>query len=292
MKKLPFKQLRHSLTKPFAKLIILATACSPRFINRLNASVFGYILSILPLPSNKTIKSNQNKIDLTDISTKKIYASVLNNYFDFFYLSYRTDAKFNKIVKIQGLEHLKRAQEENRGIIAVTAHLGPWELLPRALKLNGFNIAVIGRTLKQQSVSNILEKLRQKPGVITIDRDRAASPILRNLKNNNIVGMLIDQATNGVQNEQINFLGRPAATPVSPALFAKKLNTPIVTMHIEQKKDSTYLLTIDEPFFPKAEDTTTQILTLLNERISNWITEAPNNWVWFHKRWKKIKTTK
>ncbi len=291
MKKLPFKQLRHLLTVPFVKLVILGTACSPRFINRLNASIWGYILSIFPLPSNKIIESNQKKISHINISTRKVYTCVLNNYFDFFYLSYRNKTKFSKIVKIQGIEHLTRAQEENKGIIAVTAHLGPWELLPRALKQNGFDIAVIGRALKQQSVSDILERLRQKPGVITIDRDKAASPILRNLKKNNIIGMLIDQATRGVQNEQINFLGKPAPTPVSPALFAKKLNAPIVTMHIKQNTDSTYLLIIDEPFFPKPEDTTEQILTLLNNRISNWITEAPNSWVWFHKRWKKIKKT-
>ena len=181
MKKLPFKQLRHLLTVPFVKLVILGTACSPRFINRLNASIWGYILSIFPLPSNKIIESNQKKISHINISTRKVYTCVLNNYFDFFYLSYRNKTKFSKIVKIQGIEHLTRAQEENKGIIAVTAHLGPWELLPRALKQNGFDIAVIGRALKQQSVSDILERLRQKPGVITIDRDKAASPILRNL---------------------------------------------------------------------------------------------------------------
>ena len=292
MKKLPFKHLRHSLTTPFVKVIILLTACSPRFLNRLNASIMGHVLALLPLPSNRVIKSNQKKIEKSHrlkLSTSAIYTNMINGYFDFFYLSRRSNDTFSKIVKIDGLEHLEKALEAKKGVIAVTAHLGPWELLPRALKQNGFDIAVIGRSLKQKSTSEILEKLRQKPGVVTIDRDRAAAPILRTLKKNNIVGMLIDQATRGVQNEQISFLGKPAATPVSPALFAKKLNTPIVTMHIKQNNDSTYLLKIDEPFLPKPEDTTEQILSLLNNRICSWITEAPNSWVWFHKRWKKIR---
>ncbi len=294
MKKIPFKSLRHLLTTPAAKLVIFLAVITPRWLSRLNAKILGWFLSILPLPSNKVIQKHQQGImkkNNIQTSTSQIYTSILIGFFDFFYLSYRSDETFKKLVQTEGAENMQEALAKGNGVIAITAHFGSWELLPRAMKILGFDLGVIGRSLKQKGVAQVLNNLREKPGIQTIDRNAGAAPIVRLLRQNRTLGMLIDQATKGVQNEQINFLGKPASTPVSPALFAKKLNTPIVTMHIEQNNDSTYLLIIDKPFFPKPEDTTEQILTLLNDRISNWITETPSSWVWFHNRWKKIKKT-
>ncbi len=221
------------------------------------------------------------------VTVAEIYTGILAGFFDFFYLSYRSDNTFNKIVKVDGSDNMKKALSYGKGVIAVTAHYGPWELLPRAVKLLGFDIGVIGRTLSQQGASDVLDKLRRKPGIQTIDRDAGVAPILRLLRKNNTLGMLIDQDTKGVQSEFANFLGHLARTPVAPAVLSTKLDAPIVTVHITRQKDSTYLLEIDEPVFFTEEDSIPEILTLLNGRISRWILNAPEQWVWFHNRWRR-----
>ncbi len=289
MKKIPFKTLRHAMTVPAVRLVIFAAAVSPRFISRLNAVVAGWILSILPLPSNRVVRKHQRTIMADNgiyVSVAQIYTSVLIGFLDFFYLSYRNDKCFGKMVKVKGSANMEEALSHGKGIIAVTAHFSAWELLPRAMKILGFDIGVVSRSMSQKGIERVLDNLRQKPGIKTIHRKAGAAPIMRLLRDNRTMGMLIDQDTKGVQSEFADFLGCPARTPVAPALFAKKLMAPVVTMHISRQKNSTYLLEIDEPLFFDSEDATADILNTLNSRISQWILDAPEQWVWFHKRWR------
>ena len=289
MKKIPFRAFRHALTVPAVKIVIFIACITPRPVSRLNAFVMGWILSVLPLPSNRLIRKHQHIVMTANniyTSAHKIYSSVLIGFFDFFYLSYRSDETFRSIVKMSGLANMEKALSYGKGIIAVTAHYGPWELLPRAMKLHGYTIGVVGKSFSQKGASRILDELRQKPGIETIDRDSGAGPILRLLRRNGTLGILIDQNTNGVQSESVDFLGFPARTPVAPAVLATKIQAPVVTIHIKRGADSNYHLEIDEPVFFSEEQTTQEILTLLNQRISQWILAAPEQWVWFHNRWR------
>lgn len=290
MKKLPFKTFRHALTVPAVNLVVFAAAALPRPVSRACANILGWFLSVLPLPSNKVIGKHRTSVMSSNgiqLKTAKIYSSVISAYFDFFYLSYRSDKAFKKIVKIQGADNMKKALSHGNGVVAVTAHFGAWELLPRAIKLLNLNIGVIGRSVSLPGAAAVLDKLRQKPGIETIDRDAGIGSMLRLLRKNGVLGMLIDQDTKGVQSIFADFLGHPARTPVAPAAFSRKLNAPVVTMHITRQADSTYLLVIDEPLFCEENHSPTDILTILNERIGEWILDAPEQWVWFHNRWRR-----
>ena len=289
-KKLPFKTLRHTLALPFAKMLVLSISITPRPLSALTAKIIGWLFSILPLSSGKIIEKHRQtvmKANGINVSTSLIYSNTLRGFFDFFYLSSRNDKLFKKIVTVSGAENLRKALEKGKGVVAVTAHFGAWELMPRAIKLLGVDIGVVGRSLKQEKVSLFLDKLRQKPGIKTINRDQGASSMLRLLGENYVIGMLIDQDTNGVQSESISFLGLPALTPVAPSVLAAKRGIPLVTIHIVRQENSKYLLEIDEPQFFSKDDSLGNILLMLNERISNWIIKNPEQWIWFHDRWRR-----
>jgi len=290
MKRLPFKTLRHALTAPAFRLVILTAAVTPRWLSRINACILGWLLSRLPLPSNRIIEKHIHgvmKDNGVTASAADIYSSVLTSFFDFFYLSYRSDSAFRKLVEVSGAENMAEAVSRGTGVIAVTAHFSAWELLPRAVKLLGFETAVVGRSLSQKDASCVLDKLRQKPGIQTVDRDAGASPIVRLLRSGYALGILIDQSTRGVDSELCDFLGRQAPTPVSPAILAKRLKVPVVTLHVTRRKNHRYILEIDKPLFFDEKDSVSDILKQLNNRISSWILSAPEQWVWFHNRWRK-----
>jgi KDO2-lipid IV(A) lauroyltransferase len=289
MNRIPFKTLRHALTVPAVKAVILVSVITPRWLSRINARILGLILAKLPLPSNRILeKHRQTVMKKNGISagTADVYTSILTSFFDFFYLSYRSDSAFRKVVVVRGAENMAEALSHGKGVIAVTAHFSAWELAPRAIRLLGHDVAVVGRSLSQKDASEVLDRLRQKPGVITVDRDAGASPVLRLLRSNHTLGILIDQNTKGVQSEIVDFLGSPAPTPASPAILAGKLGIPVVTLHLTRRENSTYTLDIDRPVFFDRSVPVTEILGILNERISSWILNAPEQWVWFHDRWR------
>lgn len=290
-KKTPLRRLRHRLTGPVVKLVILCCSVTPGALRRLFAKSAGFILSLFPLSAGRIIEGHRRTVMADNgikARTASIYASVILSYLDFFYLSKHNDKAFRKAVKVQGAENMASALEHGKGAIAVTAHFSAWELIPRAVKLLGFRTGVVGRSLTHSGASSVLEELRAAPGVDVVDRDSGVGPIVRLFRNNTAVGILIDQDTSRVQSEYADFLGIPALTPVAPAILASKLGIPVVTLHILRQKDHTYLLSIDPPLFFEKNDTSTSssILTLLNQRIGEWIKSDPEQWVWFHRRWR------
>lgn len=247
------------------------------------------MLPILPLPSNRIIARHRGTIMADrgiNVSAARVYSSLLLSFFDFFHLSRRSDEAFMKIVRVKGAENLRRALEHQKGVIAVTAHFSAWELIPRAVKLLGHETAVVGRSLTHPGASAVLEKLRAAPGITVVDRDSGVGPIVRLFRKNAAVGILMDQNTSRVQSRTVDFMGLPARTPVAPATLARRLGVPVVLLHIQRLEDSGYLLEIEEPLYFTEDDPDGEILSTLNRRIADWIMKAPEQWVWFHDRWK------
>lgn len=284
------RRLRHALAEPAVKLVIICCALTPRPLLKVWAGFIGHILPILPLPSNRIIARHRGTIMADrgiNVSAARVYSSLLFSFFDFFHLSRRGDETFSKIVRVKGAENLRRALEEEKGVIAVTGHFSAWELIPRAVKLLGVRTGVVGRSLTHPGASGVLERLRAAPGIHVIDRDAGVSPLVRLFRKNTAVGILIDQDTSRVQSEFAEFLGVPARTPVAPAVLSKRLGIPVVTLHITRGADGNYLMEIDPPVHFGENDSLQGFLSMLNERIGGWIEAAPEQWVWFHDRWRK-----
>ena len=285
----PLRRIRHLLIAPAVRIVIFCCVCTPSALLRLNARFIGFILSLFPLSAGKVINEHRLTVMAENglkAGTAAIYASLLTSYFDFFHYSRRSDRAFQHKVKVQGAANMAEALSHGKGAIAVTAHFSAWELIPRAVKLQGFETGVVGRSLTHSGASEVLEKLRAAPGIHVVDRDRGVGPIVRLFRSNTAVGILIDQDTSRVQSETVDFLGFPARTPVAPSMLARRLGVPVVPLHIVRQKDSSYILEIEKPLYFSENDSHEDILILLNQRIGQWIKGAPEQWVWFHRRWK------
>mgnify|MGYP003291669367 CR=1 FL=1 len=51
----------------------------------------------------------------------------------------------NDVVKVEGLEYLEAAYQENKGVIMATGHYGNWELLGATVALHGYPMLSIAR---------------------------------------------------------------------------------------------------------------------------------------------------
>jgi KDO2-lipid IV(A) lauroyltransferase len=90
-------------------------------------------------------------------------------------------AKFDDIrpriasyVEIDGWEHVEHVLAEGRGAIAVTGHVGNWELLAAACALRGLTVAAIARRMRNPRVNQLLVDFRARSGVQTILRESQA----------------------------------------------------------------------------------------------------------------------
>ena len=113
------------------------------------------------------------------------------------------------------------ALARGKGVVFVTGHVGNWELLARYVALEDYPAAVIGKELSDPRTTRLVERFRAsgKLRVIWRGSQGAAKEMLRALKGNSILGILIDQDTK-VQSVWVPFFGKLAKTPRAAADLA------------------------------------------------------------------------
>ncbi len=287
-----FRKFRHRVLEPaITKLILFIGRYCPGFITHTFASLAGFFAGPFISRAGTVLDVNRRNIAIPlglKVNAYQVVNSTACCFFDFLRFSRFSDDHFKRVVEVQGREHILNALEKGRGVIAITAHYSAWELIPRAVSLLGARVGVVGRKLWNPRVSQELDNLRSKPGIELIDRGASAVGLIRSLRRNTAVGILIDQDTITVESRFIPFLGLEARTPVGPAGIALRYGVPILTLHIARKSKTRYLLTIDPVVNTEGfqnEDGVEKLTAELNRRIGEWIVEDPDQWIWFHKRW-------
>ncbi|MDF2566394.1 MAG: lipid biosynthesis acyltransferase, partial [Massilibacillus sp.] len=108
------------------------------------------------------------------------------------------------------------------------------------------------------------------------------------LKKGKSLGFLADQDA-GPSGAFIDFLGKPASTPLGPAVFAKRFKSPVVPCFIIRQSDGKHKVLIHEPLYYQDNGNEEQDLydftVKLTRIIENTIKEYPTQWLWFQKRW-------
>ncbi len=120
-----------------------------------------------------------------------------------------------------GREAFREALAEGRGVVFVSAHLGPWERLAAVLAAEGFPVATVARESYDPRLTGLYDRLRAPRGVRSIYRGRpgAAVAIARELRAGRAVGFLIDLPAR-VPSRRCRLFGADADLPVGAARIA------------------------------------------------------------------------
>ncbi len=188
-------------------------------------------------------------------------------------------------ISYEGLENYLEAKRNGRGVLVATAHLGNWELSAFAHALMTEPMHVMVRALDNPLIDRIVEERRALSGNRLIYKKDAARTVIAALRNNEALGILIDQNTSASEGVFINFFGKLACAGTAFAKFAEHSGAAVIpgfALWNERKKR--YVLR----FYPRVEmtgdpKTDTQRIHSLFEEI---IREHPDQWMWIHRRWK------
>jgi KDO2-lipid IV(A) lauroyltransferase len=145
--------------------------------------------------------------------------------------------------------------------------------------------------LHDEKLNDILVNTRLRHGIVSIPRGSSAVAGYKALKRGDVLGMLIDQDID-VDGVMVPFFGVPAHTPRGAALFAMRSGAAIVPMAIHMQPGGKHRMTIlPELGLPPATLDEEQSIELLTERCSEAVERLiriyPQQWVWFHDRWRK-----
>jgi len=209
---------------------------------------------------------------------------------DFFDIPSLTKENIGDLVEVEGLENCKRALEKNRGLLMFGAHFGNWELSAVTVSLLLKPVVVIYRPLDSSILEDLVLWVRTSAGSVAVPKERAMRQMLRSLKKNEILGILIDQNVAWQEGVFVDFFARPACTTNGLALLALHTDAPVIPAYILRLENGRYRLVIKEEMqVVRTGDDDEDILINTHNFtrvIEDIIRQQPDQWLWIHQRWK------
>jgi KDO2-lipid IV(A) lauroyltransferase len=199
-----------------------------------------------------------------------------------------TPQSIRRIVGVKGQEHLDRALARGKGVIALTGHIGNWELLGAYFSLMGYPVNVLATGLKDTRLNTMLVGIRRSVGLTVVERSSGLMAAFRCLRRGEILGMLIDQDTS-VESVIVDFLGRPAKTAVGPVKLASRTGAAIVPVAMLMTDQRNYQIEVKEPIAIGGNGSSLERdVEKCSKAVEEFIHRKPSQWVWMHKRWKSV----
>lgn len=220
---------------------------------------------------------------------RKVFENLGKSSFELIKFPELNKSNIDKIVKIENPGIVDEAFRRGRGIIIITAHFGNWELMAATLRLKGYPGVTIGRRIYFDKYDKFLNRMRKIQDVNVIYRDESPRKALKVLRDNRIVGIVADQDVDSVDGIFVDFLGKPAYTPVGPAALAKASGASLIPTLII-RENGRHRLVFEKPIElaetgDKAKDLL-EITARWSSVIESYIRRYPEQWVWMHRRWK------
>jgi len=195
----------------------------------------------------------------------------------------------DRLIEIKGLETFDKALEEGKGVIAVTGHVGNWELLPMYFAYRGYSANVVARPIYYEKYNEWVMLLRRNMGVNVVFRNDSPKKILRLLKENKLVGIVADQDIDSIEGVFVDFFGNKAYTPSAPVKLAMASGAPIIPVFILRNKKG-HVIIVEEPIKVKEQEDKQKAVADYTQKwsdvLQSYIRRHPEQWVWMHKRWK------
>jgi Kdo2-lipid IVA lauroyltransferase/acyltransferase len=190
-----------------------------------------------------------------------------------------------KWIRYDGYEHFERALRCGKGVLFATAHMGNWELSAFAHALMSAPMHVMIRPLDNPLIDAMVERRRALSGNRLIQKIDSARAILRALRGNEAVGILIDQNASVENGVFVDFFGIPACATVGLAKLAARSGAAVIPgFALWEERERRYVLRFYEPVEMSGDAARdTQALQCKLEQV---IREYPDQWLWIHRRWK------
>ena len=190
---------------------------------------------------------------------------------------------------VHGLEHLEAAQALGKGVLAVSCHMGSYEVVAAIWSANLAPVSFFAEELEPRALFEWYRDTRARLGISVLTLDRGGMrKVLEALREEEMVITAIDRDITGT-GHRMSFFGRPAPIPLGPAAIALRLGTPLLPVCVYRLPDDTYVAEA-RPLIhvePTGDDRADQVRAterLLRE-IERFIQSHPDQWHVPHRIW-------
>ena len=187
-------------------------------------------------------------------------------------------------VRIEGREHLDALRAQGRGVLMVSGHFMTLEMCGRLL-CDHMPLAGMYRRHRSEVFEWAVKRGRLRYAVAMFTNEDIR-PAMRHLKQGGLLWYAPDQDMRGKDTVFASFFGVPAATITATHQFARLSGCAVVPF-FHRREGADYVLRIAPPLedFPSTDATLDS--TRVNAAIEAMVREAPSQYLWIHRRFKR-----
>ncbi len=265
---------------------------SPLWLSYWLAHRAGSISYFLRRKARLAVRENIQQVlgnsDEVSAKTKACFQNFAKYVVDFFRFPMINKENLSELITIEGKEHLDEALEHGKGVIALSAHLGHFELAGAALSLLGYQVNAVSLRQPNPFIDRLFIRQREKCGMKGIPFGSAARGCYRALQKGEIVALLGDRDIMG-QGAKFFFFGKETTIPRGPISLALSTGAAILPGFAVRGKDNKFCLFIEKPFFVASTgnkekdimEATKKAIEILETYISRYVEQ----WGMFHRIW-------
>ena len=270
----------------FLKMLSFFLRISPKFLNKFTYKCFYNLLFHALKMRKKVVLGNLSRA--FPGKSEEWYHNLASNAYKFAvtdFLDFISFPRYFKDEKIyfNNIDILDNALKKNKGVIFVSGHFGHFEKMFYALANKGYSIC--GLAKKQKRGDRFFKEIRENYMKRQIYKGAETSGLKNALNKNEILILLSDQDSRK-KGRVVKFFGIPSSTPSGAAILNKRVGSPVLFFSIV-KNQNQYHVTFKEinPDNSLSIDEVVQAYTL---EIEKTIQKNPEQYFWFHKRWKTL----
>ena len=195
-----------------------------------------------------------------------------------------------RLVVIDGWEHLHEATSRGRGLIFASIHFGNFEV-GGARIADEIPLNVIADDLANQRLMDLLVGNRAHKNINIHSSTGAARKVLQALRRNEMVGLMMDLGPRALAFDTVrtDFFGAPTDFPRVAADLARVSGAPIVVAAVRRERDNTFRGVALPPIFVDKTREATQEMQRVTEAIARSLEQlirgSPDQWYIFRPMW-------
>ena len=221
---------------------------------------------------------------------KESYLSVALVLVEFYDIPSLNKDNLNQLITVRGLDNYTTACNEGKGVLLFGAHFGNWEIGNAALAILTRPLSFVYRILDSKLLEGLVTTVRASCGNTSLPKENAMRQMIRLIKKDTTISILIDQNVAWYGGVFVDFFGRKACTTSGLALLAMHTGAPVLPFFTSRLRNGKYLLEIGKTVdIIRSEDREADILINtqnFNNIIEEHIRQYPEQWFWVHQRWK------
>jgi KDO2-lipid IV(A) lauroyltransferase len=190
---------------------------------------------------------------------------------------------------------LQKEKSLTHARIGITGHFGNWEMVGRYWATPPGSLMSVAMPIKNTKVDELLKEAREVTGQIVVGREGALKKLIRFLRQDGSIGLLLDQNTAPQEGGIfVEFFGKPVSVSPSAGKLAALTGATVVMAFALPQPDGSYVADVirriskeEIEALPRAT-AAAEITQQITHSYEDLIRAKPEFWLWSYRRWRYV----